>query len=255
MPPKSNVLFVVLGGLFVANVILAELIGTKIFSLEASLGLQPMQMQVFGQTIAGFNLTAGVIMWPVVFVLTDIINEYYGRRGVRLLSFLSAALVLYAFMVIYFAMGLEPAAFWRYNPATGVNRDAAFTEILGQGLWIIAGSLVAFLVGQFVDVWVFHRLRRLTGSRRIWLRATGSTLVSQLIDSFVVLFIAFYLSGQFSFALVLAVATVNYFYKFVVALALTPVLYGVHALIDRYLGRDLSHHLQEQAALSSTARP
>ncbi|MBX3102979.1 MAG: queuosine precursor transporter [Bacteroidetes bacterium] len=248
MQNKANILFVILGGFFVANVILAELIGAKIFSLEASLGLAPLMMRVFGQEIAGFNLTAGVIMWPVVFIMTDIINEYYGQRGVRLLSFLSAALVLYAFGVVYLAIGLEPAGFWLINPETGLNRDAAFSEILGQGLWIIAGSLVAFLVGQFVDVWVFHWLRRFTGSRKIWLRATGSTLVSQLVDSFVVLFIAFYLSGRFSFQLVLAIAIVNYIYKFVLAVLLTPVLYLVHVGIDRYLGKELAHELTERAA-------
>ncbi len=68
--------------------------------------------------------------------------------------------------------------------------------IFRQGLWIIIGSMVAFLIGQVLDVLVFHRIKKITGEKRIWLRATGSTLVSQLVDSFVVLFIAFYVGRR-----------------------------------------------------------
>lgn len=252
MTTKADRLYLALGTFFVANVLLAELVGTKIFSLEASLGIAPLAtFHLFGETITGFSLTAGVLMWPFVFVFTDIINEYYGHSGVRRLSILAALLVLYAFAMVYAAMALQPAAFWEVNADTGLNREQAFDEVFGQGLWIISGSLTAFLVGQLLDVRVFHVLRRLTGSGRIWLRATGSTLVSQLIDSFVVLFIAFWLSGRMSFQQVLAIALVNYCYKFVVALLLTPLLYLVHGAIHRYLGHEAAEQQIAEAAAKS----
>jgi uncharacterized integral membrane protein (TIGR00697 family) len=106
------------------------------------------------------------------------------------------------------------------------------------------------LVGQLVDVFVFQRIRKITGEKYIGLRATASTLVSQLIDSYVVLFIAFYLKpgSGWSLALVAAVGTVNYLYKSFMAVALTPLLYVAHRVIDGYLGAELSKSLTENAA-------
>ncbi len=184
MRDKSNTLFYILGTFFVANALLAEFIGVKIFSLEKLLGIEPINLSFFGESNLSFNLTAGVLLWPVVFIMTDIINEYFGRKGVRFMSFTAATLITYAFLMVYLAMGLSPADFWiERNTTQGtVNMDMAFNTIFGQGLWIIAGSLTAFLIGQLVDVYVFHFLRSFTGSSKIWFRATGSTLVSQFID-------------------------------------------------------------------------
>lgn len=255
MRDKANTLFYILGSFFVANALLAEFIGVKIFSLEKVLGIQPIHLSFFGESNLSFNLTAGVLLWPVVFIMTDIINEYFGRKGVRFMSFTAATLIAYAFIMVYFAMGLTPADFWiERNTIYGtVNMDLAFDAIFGQGLWIIAGSLVAFLIGQLVDVYVFHFLRSFTGSSKIWLRATGSTLISQFIDSFVVLLIAFYFGAGWNLSLVLAIGLVNYIYKFLVAVFLTPLLYLLHSLIDRYLGKELSDKLIEEAALASRA--
>jgi len=251
---KPELLFLILGGFFITNALLAEFIGAKIFSLEQTLGLSGgLGLTIFGIGPLNLDMTAGVVLWPLVFVLTDIINEYYGRRGVRLLSFMAAGLILYAFFMVWVAMQLHPADFWRMRDLGGqqLDMDTAYNATFGQGLWIIAGSLAAFLIGQLVDVWVFHALRRLTGPKGIWVRATGSTLVSQLIDSFVVLFIAFYIGADWSLSQVLAIATVNYIYKFGVAIAMTPVLYAVHGAIDRFLGRDTAHHMMEEAARTS----
>lgn len=250
---KSNNLFYILGAFFVANALLAEFIGVKIFSLEKSLSISPINLSFFGETDLSFNLTAGVLLWPVVFIMTDIINEYYGRKGVRFMSFTAAGLIAYAFLMVYAAMGLHPADFWIQRETTYgvINMDHAFNTIFGQGLWIIVGSLIAFLIGQLVDVYVFHYLRSITGSSKIWLRATGSTLISQFIDSFVVLLIAFYLGAGWDLSLVLAIGVVNYIYKFFIAILLTPLLYLLHFLIDRYLGEELSYKLIEEAAISS----
>jgi uncharacterized PurR-regulated membrane protein YhhQ (DUF165 family) len=259
---KPTFLFIVLGGFFIANALIAEFIGVKIFSLERTLGFEPMNLSFFGQTGLSFNLTAGVLLWPVVFVMTDVINEYFGKRGVRLLSFLAAGLILYAFFMFFMGIHLVPADFWSKShiaPSLSPEEQAlilskvgdydyAYRLVFGQGLWIIIGSLVAFLVGQLVDVFIFQRIKRVTGERKVWLRATGSTLVSQFIDSYIVLMIAFYIGANWSFALVLAIGTVNYLYKFTMAIILTPVIYLAHFLIDRFLGEDAARKLKDTAA-------
>ncbi len=249
MKDKSSILFYILGSFFIANAILAEFVGVKIFSLETTLGLEPLNLTILGIENLSFNLTAGVVLWPIVFVMTDIINEYYGRKGVKFLSFTAAILIAYAFVMVYFAMNLSPASFWieRVTPLGNVNMHQAFNTIFGQGLWIIIGSLTAFLVGQLVDVTVFHYFKSFTGSSKIWLRATGSTLVSQLVDSFVVLFIAFYIGAGWDLKLVLVIGLVNYIYKFTIAVLITPLLYLIHSIIDKYLGKELSERLQAEA--------
>jgi queuosine precursor transporter len=252
MKERSTRLFYILGAFFVANALLAEFVGVKIFSLEETIGVTPVSLNIFGIENLSFNLSAGTLLWPVVFIMTDVINEYFGRKGVRFLTFTAAALILYAFVMVYFAIGLAPASFWieRETPFGVLRMDDAFNAIFGQGLWIIMGSLVAFLIGQFIDVMVFHAVKAKTGSKKIWLRATGSTVVSQFIDSFVVLFIAFYIGAGWTLQTVMAICIVNYIYKFTIAVLLTPILYVVHNLIDMYLGKTEA----EQLMLEATAK-
>src|SRR5215204_4855484 len=195
---KATRLFIILSGFFIANALIAEIIGTKIFSLEKTLGITPIGFRFFGETFS-FNLTAGVMLWPVVFIMTDIINEYYGPKGVRFLSFLTIGLIAFGFVIFMGAVNLAPADFWALNNYKGVpDSNAAFKGIFGQSQAIIIASLVAFFVGQLLDVYIFHKIKKATGEKQIWLRSTGSTIVSQFIDSFVVLFIAFYLAPRIS---------------------------------------------------------
>ena len=243
---RATRLLVVLSGFFIANALLAEFVGIKVFALEPTLGLAPFDWNLFGQS-GSLSFTAGVLLWPVVFVMTDVINEYFGRRGVRFISWLAVALIGYAFLAAYVAIDLVPAQWWReVGERRGVpDMQAAFATIYGQGLWTIAGSIIAFLIGQLIDVVVFHRIRRLTGERWIWLRATGSTAISQLVDSFVVLYIAFVLGPQhWPLSLFLAVGTVNYCYKLTLAVLMIPVIYAMRRVIERYLGAPLSGELR-----------
>jgi uncharacterized integral membrane protein (TIGR00697 family) len=249
---KTN-LFVLLAALFLTNAILAEIIGVKIFSGEKTLGFDPVQWTFFGEFVLDFNLTAGAVIWPIVFITTDLINEYFGKKGVRKISFITAGLIAYVFVVISLVTALAPADFWLEVNASQPDGSAfdinyAFNTIFRQGLGIIVGSLTAFLLGQLIDVYVFQKLRAVTGPKMIWLRATGSTLVSQFIDSFVVLGIAFYVFGNWSLPQIAAVGLINYVYKFTVALALTPVLYAAHGMIDRYLGKELAGKMMEEAS-------
>lgn len=250
---KKTNLFIVLSAIFLTNVIIAEIIGVKIFSLEATMGFQPVQIKLFGDFVLDFNLTAGAVIWPVVFITTDVINEYFGKKGVRKISFLSAFLISYIFIIIFLVTKLIPASFWldlnnQDSEGNPFNINYAFQTIFRQGLGIIIGSLTAFLIAQLLDVFIFQRLRRLTGKKMIWLRATGSTLISQLIDSFIVLWIAFYAFGNWSMSEILAVGTMNYIYKFVVAIVLTPLLYLAHFFIDRYLGIEAADKMTEEAS-------
>src|SRR6476660_9070935 len=191
---RGTKLFIILGGFFITNALIAEVIGVKIFSLEDTLGIARANIPLFGGHFS-FHLTAGVLLWPVVFIMTDIINEYYGPRGVRFLSYLAIGMIAFSFLAYNLAMRLSPSEY--FSIGNGIDKpDNAFRGIFGQGVWIIIGSLVAFLVSQVLDVFIFHKIKKVTGEKSIWLRATGSTLVSQLIDSFVVLFIAFYIGKR-----------------------------------------------------------
>ena len=234
---KKNNLYLILCSVVITNALIAEIIGVKIFSLESFLGTAPAQIPLFLDHPLDFNLTAGVTLWPLVFITSDMINEYFGKDGVKRISYLTAGLICFAFLAIMLTTSLPPAQFWLdVNKSNGFNIDKAFSVIFRQGLGIIIGSITAFLIGQILDTYVFHYLKGFTGHSKIWLRATGSTLVSQLIDSFVVLIIAFYVFGNWSWDQVISVAIINYIYKCAMAVLLTPLLYVIHYFIDRYLG-------------------
>jgi hypothetical protein len=220
---RRDVVYLALAGFFVTNAILGELTGGKLFALGP------------------FTLSIGVIPWPVVFIATDLINEYFGRDGVRRLTFMTIALIVYAFVVLFAAMQVPAASF---SPVT----DAQFQVVFGQSLWIIAGSVTAFALSQLVDVTIFWLVRHRTGGRFLWMRATGSTIVSQLIDSFVIIAIAFWLPGKVKTTEFLTVAASNYSFKVLIALGVTPLLYAGHAMIDRFLGLEEAHRLVEQTA-------
>jgi uncharacterized integral membrane protein (TIGR00697 family) len=253
---KPTRLFIILGGFFITNALVAEFIGVKIFSLEETFSWKPANIKLFGD-VYSFNLTCGVLLWPVVFIMTDIINEYYGLKGVRFLSWMTVILIAYAFLMIFGAINTSPNSWWVTSKQDiGIeSMDVAYNGIFGQGLGIVIASMTAFLLGQLVDVFVFHKIKKVTGEKKIWLRATGSTLISQLIDSFVVLIIAFYFYPKYvpnqgspwPFNQIIAICIVNYIYKFIMAIILTPVIYLIHGWIERYLGHELAAEMKRAA--------
>lgn len=223
---RRDIVYMALAGFFVTNAILGELSGGKLF------------------TVGPFTLSIGVIPWPVVFIATDLINEYFGREGVKRLTLMTIALIVYAFIVLFLSIQVPAASF---SPVT----DAQFQAVFGQSLWIIVGSVIAFALSQMVDVFIFWLVRHRTGGRYLWMRATGSTVVSQLIDSIVIIAIAFWLPGKVKTSEFLTVAASNYSFKLIVALGITPLLYAGHAAIDRFLGTEEAHQLIEQSAKAS----
>lgn len=245
---KQTFVFIVLASIFVSNVILAEFIGVKIFSLEATLGWEALNWTLAGMPI-NLTYTCGVIIWPVVFVLTDIINDYYGRNGVRLLTYIAVGITIYAFVVSNLAINTAPAPWW-----TGILKEQgvpdynlAYKAVFGQGNNIIVGSLIAFVLGQFTDVFIFQKIKERSKTGALWIRATLSTLVSQLIDSFVVIYVAFYLGQNWPLSQVLNVAVNNYIYKGIIALAMIPALHFIHKSLEKYFGKELSEKMRESA--------
>lgn len=251
---RPTKLFLGIMAFFCCNALIAEAIGTKIFSLEKLFGLHPANFTLFGQSGLGFNLTCGVLLWPLEFVITDIVNEYFGPKAVRRISFTAVFLIAYAFLMYFLAIGVPAADFWRpINAGNGIpDMQVAFSGIFGQGMRIIIGSIAAFLVSQIVDVTIFHKIKKMTGEKRIWLRATGSTLVSQLVDSYIVLFIAF--SGVFTWQQILAFGIMNYIYKATMAIVLTPVIYLVEKRIEKYLGHEKAAQMK-RAAMGGEEEP
>jgi hypothetical protein len=246
---KPTRLFLILSGFFIANVIIAEVVGVKLFSLEQTLGIAPANLTLLGESGLGFTLSAGTLTWPIVFIMTDIINEYYGFRGVKFLSILTAAIIGFAFIVFYAAIHLAPDNYWiGSQKQNGVpDMQAGYAQILGQGMSIIFASLTAFLVGQMADATVFKKIKIITGEKGIWMRATLSTLVSQLIDTFVVGYIYLYFSIGFSFPRVTAIGLTGYSYKFIVAIICTPLVYLAHNLIESYLGKSKAAEMKRAA--------
>ncbi|MFK7798342.1 MAG: queuosine precursor transporter [Aureispira sp.] len=245
---KSNRLFFILGGFFLANAFIAEFIGVKIFALEDTLQMDPMGLDPMGGP-GPLNFTAGVLLWPVVFIITDVVNDYFGVSGVKFLSYLTAGLIAYAFVMVFFAIGLAPADWWdtAYESSGVPKMQAAFSTVFGQGMWIIVGSLIAFLVGQVVDAVLFRRIKMITGSKNIWVRATVSTLVSQLIDSYLVLYIAFVIGADWTMQQLFSIGTANYIYKVGVAILFIPLLYLIHRGIQAYLGKEVAAELKQLA--------
>ena len=224
---KRDIVFTILAGIFITNAVVAELIGGKIIQLGP------------------FIMSIGIIPLPVVFLTTDLINEYYGKNGVKKLTFITASLIAYAFIVLFFSMNI-PAA-----KGVSAVTDEQFQAVFGQSMWIIFASIIAFLVSQFVDVFIFWLLRNKTGGKMIWLRSTGSTVISQLIDTFIVLGIAFWLTGKMSTSEYVNAALTGYTFKLIIAIVLTPLIYLGRYLVNNYLGKELSEQLIEQAAENS----
>lgn len=227
---KRDRLLLILAGIFITSAITAELISSKVF-----------QFHLFGKD---FYAVVGILPWPVVFLVTDIINEYYGRKVVRRLSIITSILIAYAFILVTMAM--------EFNTVLPSPTDKEYENVFGQSRWIIVGSITAFIVSQLIDSFIFWKLRNKTGKGMIWLRATGSTVISQLIDSFIVLYIGFVLPGKLPDGVgFFETGFANYVIKLLLAIGLTPMIYLLHFFIDKHLGKKESETLIDESASES----
>jgi len=210
---RKDTVYIILAGIFITNAIVAELTGGKLID------------------VFGVPMSIGILPWPIVFVTTDLINEYFGEKGVKRLSLITAGLIAYTFFVLYFAIQI---------PSTGISSVTSeqFKSVFGQSQLIIVGSIAAFLVSQLIDVTIFHFVKKRTGNRMIWLRSTGSTVISQFFDSFIVLGIAFYLPGIMDFKTYIISGLTGYSVKLVIAILMTPMIYLGHYVIQKYISKD-----------------
>lgn len=220
-------LFVVLFGFFITNAVTAELISNKLVDI-------PIAFRFLGIDLGPFTTIVGIIPWPIVFLVTDLMNEFYGPKVVRRASWISAGLIAYCFVIVSFALAI-PA---KEIPNSTLSTDAEFHKVFGQAQAVIIGSIIAFLLSQLLDTTFFHTIKKSTGDKYIWLRSTGSTVISQLIDSFVVLYIGFVLTGAVGMDQFWKIGFTNYSLKLLIAIALTPFIYLGHFVIKRYLGKE-----------------
>ncbi len=217
---KPVILYVVLLSLFLTFLLMAELTGSKLF------------------VAFGFTMTMGVIPFPVTFIITDLLNEYFGRKIVRATTVIGMVMISLAYVLIVIDIQI-PA-----SPDSPVL-DEAFNSVFANSGLVITGSVIAYLIGQLVDIQVFHILRKKTAGKHIWLRATGSTILSQLIDSYVVIFIVLWKTH--SLGQLVSISNTNFLYKMAVAILITPLLYLIHNYIDKYLGVELKEKLASLA--------
>ena len=223
---KKQWLFVFLAGLFITNAVTAELISNKLIEI-------PLSFDLFGNQFGPFVTIVGILPWPVVFLLTDLLNEFYGYKVVRKLSWITAILIAYCFLIVGLSMDIPAVEI----PGSNLSDDAAFNKVFGQAQMVIVGSICAFLVSQILYASLFSWIKSKTGERFIWLRSTGSTLISQLIDSYIVLYIGFVLPGTLSFNDFMTIAPTNYVLKILIAILLTPLIYLGHFIIRRFVLR------------------
>jgi len=220
-------LFVFLVGLFITNAVTAELISNKLIEI-------PLSFSFFGAKLGPFTTIVGILPWPIVFILTDLLNEFYGLKAVKRVSWITTVLIAYCFLIVSLSIAIPAVEIKGSNLAT----DETFNSVFGQAQMVIVGSISAFLISQLVDAYLFNWIKNRTGNKFIWLRSTGSTLISQLIDSYIVLYIGFVLPGNLKMKDFLEIAPTNYVLKLVIAISLTPLIYLGHYMVKKYLNQN-----------------
>ncbi|MCC6660382.1 MAG: queuosine precursor transporter [Phycisphaerales bacterium] len=226
----ATLLYLWLSGVFVTCLLVADITGGKFFHLD----LFTVHLPWVGE-YPFVTHSVGMMSFPVTFLLTDLVNEYYGKRGARRMTFLGLGCALLAFLLILAARKIPVDT--RDSP---LSQDS-FDTVFGMSNRLYVASLTAYLIGQLCDIWLFGAFKRWTGGRMVWLRATGSTVVSQAVDSFLITSILFYglerADGSVAtWGDIIRIAVTGYILKFVIAIALTPLVYLGRWLIHTRLG-------------------
>ncbi len=213
----SQKLFIYLGAVFVSCLLLGDVIGGKIISTP----LGPVSV--------------GIIPFPVTFLLTDIINDFYGRRGARFLTLLGFYMALVAWVLLQLTtlMPVDRSTYFT---------QAEYAKVFGGSAQLFVASMVAYLVGQYLDIHVFHFWKALTQSRHLWLRSTGSTIFSQAVDTVAINVIFGRVTAGWAWGFIGEKIGREYLIKFVIAVGLTPVVYALHGAIVRGMGIEPEEH-------------
>ena len=213
----SQKLFVYMCAIFVACLLLGDVIGGKI--IRTPLG----------------PISVGIIPFPVTFLLTDVVNDFYGRRGARFLTMLGFYMALLAWVL------LQVTTLMPVDGSTYFTQSE-YAKVFGGSAQLFVASMVAYLVGQFLDIQVFQFWKAITQSRHLWLRSTGSTIFSQAIDTVTINLIFGRVTAGWGWGFIGAKIGREYVIKFVVAVLLTPVIYAVHGAVVRGLGIEPAAH-------------
>jgi len=217
-----------LSGLFITSLLLANIVGVKLFRFE---------LEVSNDWTIPIEHTAGMLPFPITFLLTDLLNEYYGKKAARRVTWVAFGMAAFAFVLIWAARKLPIL-----EGIPGTADAASFEVVFGSSSVMYIASILAFLAGSMLDIALFGVLKRLTGQRMVWLRSTGSTVVSQVFDSLIVTWLFFHglpmLLGQQAAPLdfVLRTAATGYVLKFFIAVALTPGIYAGRWALRKWFG-------------------
>lgn len=209
---RSERLYLLLAALFIAALITCNLVANKFITLD--LGFKT------------FVISAGVLPYPLTFLITDILSEIYGRRRTNYVVF--AGFAASAFVLCILWLGHQYPAI----PDSPVD-DATYMRTFGNSWRVVAASMTAYLAAQLIDIRLFHFWKDLTKGKHLWLRNNGSTIFSQLIDTILVVFVLF--AGVKTGDEMLALSADGWMFKVIVALADTPFFYLAVFLGRRYL--------------------
>jgi len=268
--------FLILAGLFLGTLAMLNILGISRFIVLASYG--PLQqggpwVWQWGEpnflSNVTFALAVGVLPYPITFLCTDLISEFYGRRRANFVVFVGLLLNLWVIFILWVG-GLLPG-FSEIDPATGMppqpqwdaDKQAfpetgwTFFQVRTLAFGAVAASMIAYFVAQFCDVWLFHFWKKLTGGKHLWLRNNGSTVVSQFVDTFAVITITHFYAHALPVdnnaaiwpQLWLFIAT-GYAFKIAAAFADTGPLYLIVPVLRRYLRIDprAEHHADAEEA-------
>lgn len=210
---RAEAAYLLLAGLFLGALVVCNLIANKFLTID--LGFKT------------FVVSAGVLPYPLTFLVTDLLSEVYGRRRANRVVWVGFLVSLLALGVLWLG-SLFPAI-----PDSRVD-DATYDRVFHSAWRVMAASMTAYLVAQFVDIRLFHFWKRLTGGRHLWLRNNGSTILSQFLDSFLVVLVLF--AGTWPADRIAATVLDLWLFKALVALADTPFFYAGTSLLRRWVG-------------------
>lgn len=252
LDPKYNArretVFLIFAGIFLGSLSMLNILGlTKMIKFQIFFNID-------------VSLTVGVLAYPITFLCTDFISEFYGRKRANNMVWVGLLLNLWVLAILYIGDILPPNLDYYdshgnlvipdyingvYNGGGTPQPGYIFNEIKQMTFASTLGSMIAYLVAQFVDVHIFHYLKRRTNGKHLWLRNNGSTLISQLVDSFAVILIAHYYANAFhlkdspqEFSGIMNFIFSGYIFKMLSALLDTIPFYLGTKFLSKYLNID-----------------
>ena len=218
---KGFKIYIYLAGLFIASLIICNLIANKFITIN--LGFKT------------FTISAGILPYPITFLITDLLSEIYGIKSTRNIVWSGFFASIFVLIVIFISKKFNSI------PNSPVDNET-FNIVFGNSWRIIFGSMTAYLFAQFIDIKIYHFWKKLTNGNHLWLRNNFSTIFSQLVDTSIVVTILFInaLSGKEILYLIID----GWIFKMIIALIDTPILYLSNSIIKKYIGLKFSQEFK-----------